>query len=378
MALPVIGIDASRVAGRRLTGTERYSERIIAGILNQDQSDNFCLYVNSRTPLPVELITRVNARQVNIPFPRLWTHLRLSAEIARHPIAALFVPSHVVPPIHPKATVVTIHDLGYLYEPEAHPAWSRRYLDWSTRWSVFAARKVIAVSGATRDDLIERYRVPPDKIIVIPHGVDERFRSRCIEDSQVVARLERLGVRVPYLLFLGTIQPRKNLVRLIAAFDRMAESYEDLSLVLAGGVGWLSRPIIEATERSPNRKRIVMTGYVADELLPALYAGASVAVFPSLFEGFGIPAAEALASGTPVVASNRGALPEVVGEAGVLVDPLDIDSIVAGIRDALDPSKRMRRIEAGLSQAATFRWDTAASRTIEVIHEAMQSAGVGR
>ncbi|HLI51821.1 MAG TPA: glycosyltransferase family 1 protein, partial [Thermomicrobiaceae bacterium] len=208
--------------------------------------------------------------------------------------------------------------------------------------------------------------------------VDERFRPRPTAVSEDMERQEQLDIRTPYILFLGTIQPRKNLIRLIAAFDRLAESYPDLRLILAGGAGWLSNPITEAVDRSPNRARIVMPGHVPDDLLPELYAGASAAVFPSLYEGFGLPAAEAMASGTPVVVSNRGALPEVVGEAGVLVDPLDIDSIAAGIRAALEPSTRGRRIEAGIEQAARFRWDTAASETIEVIHEAINSAGIDR
>lgn len=374
----VIGIDASRAAGPRLTGTERYSQRIIAGILKQEPAEAIRLYVNGDAPLPFDLSRSPDARQVNIPFPRLWTHIRLSAELARHWANALFVPSHVVPPIHPRATVVTIHDLGYLYEPGAHPTWSRRYLDLSTRWSVFAASRVIAVSDATRRDLIERYRVSPSKIEVIPHGVDERFQDSGSQPKEAKDRLGQLGIRPPYLVFLGTIQPRKNLVRLIAAFDQIAGDYPELRLVLAGGSGWLAQPIQVAVEQSSNENRIVLPGHVADDLLPALYRSASAAVFPSLYEGFGIPAAEAMASGTPVVVSDRGALPEVVGQAGILVDPLDVESIAAGIREALDPATVDRRVEAGRQRATAFSWDTAAKLTLDVIRRAMEDAEIDR
>jgi hypothetical protein len=147
-----IGIDASRAAIAHKTGTERYSQRILAELLDQGTDFRFRLYLNQARPL--DLPQRAGTEQRPIPFPRLWTHVRLSAELVTHSVDVLFIPAHVVPPVHPAATVVTIHDLGYLYEPQAHTAASRRYLDWSTRWSVRAARQVIAISEATRSDLI--------------------------------------------------------------------------------------------------------------------------------------------------------------------------------------------------------------------------------
>src|SRR5690606_20763773 len=144
------------------TGTERYSRRIIEALTAAGPDYAYRLYLNRREPIPLRL--PANAEQRPIPSPRLWTHLRLSAERARHRVDALFVPAHVIPPIHPRASVVTIHDLGYLHEPEAHTPRARRYLDWSTRWSVWTAAKVIAISATTRDDLIQAYRVPPEKI----------------------------------------------------------------------------------------------------------------------------------------------------------------------------------------------------------------------
>lgn len=366
-----IAIDASRAVTSQLTGTERYSRQIIEAMIAAGHDHRYLLYLNQQGPLDLTLPS--TARQRPIPFPRLWTHFRLSAEILRKPVDALFIPAHVVPPVHPRATVVTIHDLGYLYEPDAHTTWSRLYLDWSTRWSVAMARRIIAISGATRDDLVHHYGAAPEKIRVIPHGIDDRFHP--LPEDLVVREVGRLGLTRPYILFVGTIQPRKNVARLIAAFDILAGDNPDLELVLAGKRGWLAERIDAAIRSSRYQDRIRITGHVPDAILPALYNGARVVVLPSLHEGFGLPTLEAMASGTPVVVSNRGALPGITGDAALIVDPLNPQAIAAGLVAALDPTTRTRRIEAGLRHAAQFRWETAGQQTLEVIEEA---AGITR
>ncbi|HET9014835.1 MAG TPA: glycosyltransferase family 1 protein [Thermomicrobiaceae bacterium] len=365
-----IGIDASRAGTTHLTGTERYSRRVIEGILALHEPERLRLYVNGDRPLALDDGAR--ACQRLIPFPRLWTHLRLSAELARHPVNALFVPAHVVPPIHPRATVVTVHDLGYLHEPGAHTPSARRYLDWSTRWSARAARLLIAISRATRDDLIRYYGVPDGKIRVVPHGVDERFGPM---DPAAAAAVAPLGVRPPYILFVGTLQPRKNLARLIRAFDRLAGERPELTLVLAGRRGWLAEQIDAALARSPHRDRILLLGHAPDDALPSLYAGASALALPSLSEGFGLPVLEAMACGTPALVSDRGALPEVGGEAALVVDPLDEEAIARGLARLLEPTERARRSETGRQWAATFTWARTAEHSLEVIREAMSMGG---
>ncbi|MBX6342101.1 MAG: glycosyltransferase family 4 protein, partial [Thermomicrobiaceae bacterium] len=249
--------------------------------------------------------------------------------------------------------------------PEAHTAGARRYLDWSTRWSARAAARVIAISETTRRDLIRHYGVDPEKIVVVPHGVDERFRPR--PEAEVAAALDRLGLRAPYILFVGTLQPRKNLARLVEAFGRVAAGCPDIRLVLAGKRGWLAERIDAAIAASPARERIDVLGHVPDDDLPALYAGAAAVALVSLYEGFGLPALEAMACGAPVVISDRGALPEVGGDAAVVVDPLSPAAIAAGLERALDPDERPRLVERGLRHARRFRWDVAGKRTIEVI-----------
>jgi glycosyltransferase involved in cell wall biosynthesis len=279
----------------------------------------------------------------------------------------LFIPAHVVPPVHPRATVVTIHDLGYLHEPDAHTDWSRRYLDWSTRWSVRAARHVIAISEATKNDLIERYRVPEERISVVYHGVDERFRpADAVEMARARGKLG-LGTDERFILFVGTLQPRKNLVRLIEAFETIADDEPNLKLVLAGRRGWKTDEIDLAIATSRHRARILLPGHVPDADLPALYSSATVVVLISLFEGFGLPALEAMACGAPVLVSDRGSLPEVAGDAAVIVDPLDVREIVAGLRDLMDPEDRKRRVTRGRQHASRFTWEQAGRDTLEIL-----------
>jgi glycosyltransferase involved in cell wall biosynthesis len=289
----------------------------------------------------------------------------------RHPPDVLFVPAHVVPLIHPRRTVVTIHDLGYLHMPEAHPGWSRRYLDWSTRWSARAARRIIAVSGMTKNDLVSTLHVPATKIAVIHHGV--RADPCRLSRTAIDATLARLAIPRPYVLFLGTVQPRKNLQGLIRAFARVVAAGLPQTLVIAGRLGWMTEPIHAEVAAQGLAGRVHFAGYIADADVPALYAGADAFAFPSLYEGFGMPTLEAMACGVPVVASNTTSLPEIVGEAGLLVDPLDTDAVADALIAILrDDTLRARLIAAGIERASQFSWERCARETLDVI-EAMSN-----
>ncbi|MFN8522927.1 MAG: glycosyltransferase family 1 protein [Chloroflexota bacterium] len=363
----LIGIDASPAARHAVTGTERYCIEITRALIRAAPDDRFVLYFSQEPPdglFPRD--SRVHWRVM--PFPRLWSLGRLSLEVNLRPPDVLFVPSHSLPIALRCPTVNTVHDLGYLRFPAEHGRARRWVRDWMTRWSVARATALIAVSAATRDDMVRYYDTAPDRVRVIHHGVATQFSPDCPTGSNSEALLH-LGVKRPYFLFLGTLQPRKNLDSVLAAFDLFCDrGSHPHRLVLAGATGWQSDRLYRSLARVRARDRVVCTGYVPQALVPALLRGASALCFPSLFEGFGLPALEAMACGAPVIASHTSALPEVVGDAGLLVDPLDVESIALGLqRLAAEPGLAADLRARGLLRASTFSWERAATETLRVL-----------
>jgi len=343
----------------RPTGTERYSVELLSALADLTPSEAIRVYLNAPSP-PSGL--RFPGRAITIPGPRFWTLRNLSLEMRRDPPAVLFIPSYVIPPVHP-ASVVTIHDLGYLVEPSCHAPVHRRQLEWTTRWNTREASGIIAISEATKRDLIDRLQVAPDRIEVIPHGVSSTF-SRA-SDDQIAALRARYHIGDRIVLAVGTIQPRKNLARLIQAFEQLAAQDRDLQLVFCGATGWQGESILRRARSSPFRERIIHLGYLPDTEMASLYSAAAVFAFPSLYEGFGLPMLEAMACGTPVIAAKRSALPEVGGGATLLVDPLDCESIADGIDRLLhDTAQRAESIGRGLERARSFSWHDSAARTL--------------
>jgi glycosyltransferase involved in cell wall biosynthesis len=369
----LIGIDASRASVAQKTGTERYAVEIIRALVAAAPDDRFRLYFN-RPPAPGLLPQGHNARWRVIPSPRLWTVGRLSLELAMRPPDVLFVPAHSLPPVLPRASVATVHDLGYLHFPGEHPRMTRWLRRQSNAWSARRATRVIAISGATRDDLIRREGIDVSKISVVRHGHAPTFRP--IDDTALLEGVARRhGLDGRYLLFVGTLQPRKNLARLLAAFDLLAATDPSISLALVGAQGWHPERLTRALAGLRSRDRVRVLGYVDDADLPTLMSGAVALAFPSLYEGFGLPALEAMACGTPVLASTTSSLPEVVGDAGLLVDPLDVDAIAAGLaRLVADDALRGELRDRGLARAASFTWARAAQETLTVLRAAEDAA----
>jgi glycosyltransferase involved in cell wall biosynthesis len=373
----LIGVDASRVARARRTGTEAYSLHLIRALIETGCDHQFRLY--TPTPLSPDLEEEVglivsSRGQVKsrcevrvIPFPRLWTHLRLAWEVSCHPPDVLFVPAHVMPLVCPVPAVVTVHDLGYLHYPQAHRRFDRWYLDWTTRRHARRAACVIADSQATRADLVRHYQAGPDRIVVVYPGRDRSLTR--VDDGEVIGAVKRrYGIGGDYLLYLGTLQPRKNLVRLVEAFARLQPLAADLSLVLAGKKGWLYDDLFARVEALGLEDRVLLTGYVADDAKAALLSGALALVYPSLYEGFGLPVLEAMSCGTPVLTSNVSSLPEVAGHAALLVDPLDVDAIAEGMsRLIADEDLRHTLVEEGYQQIQRFSWAGAAREVLEVL-----------
>lgn len=379
----LIGIDASRAAVARRTGTETYSLHLIRALLAAAPEHTFRLYAN--TAPPDGLFWRDPPPHAEIramPFPRLWTHVRLSAEMLIRSPDVLFVPAHVLPLIHPRRSVVTVHDLGYLAYPEAHRSADRRYLGWSTRWNARQATAVLADSTATKADLVAAYGVSPAKVHVVHLGRDETL-TRVEDPGRIAGVRHKYGIAGPgYLLYVGTLQPRKNLKRIIEAFARVAgtPAGAGIQLVLAGGQGWLFEqmrlPALVAQLGLTDR--VLFPGYVADADLPALLSGARAFVYPSLYEGFGIPVLEAGACGVPVITSNTSSLPEVAGDpsagpdqaAALLVDPHDVDAIAdAMVRVLTDDALRAELIRRGQENVKRFSWEKCARETLAVLEQ---------
>ena len=361
----VVGIDASRSVTPQPTGTELYSRYLIEALLDRAPARySFRLYFNE-APQSTREAGNQRAAIGIMPFPRLWTHLRLSTEMILHRPDLLFVPAHVLPMVHPRRSVVTVHDLGYVYFPEAHPPRQRWYLDRSTRWQARTAAHLLADSAATRRDLIEKYCADPNKITVAYPGLDPSVKR--VDDPNEIARVKaKYHIDGDYVLYLGTIQPRKNLRRLIAAF---AASTLQPALALAGKPGWYSDQLLQHAN-----ERVKFIGYVDAADKRALLSGARAFVFPSLYEGFGFPVLEAMVCGVPALCSNTSSLPEVAGEAAVLVNPLEVDDIARSLRD-ITTNEDLRRtlIERGYQQAQKFTWQACADVVLSVFEDVLKS-----
>jgi glycosyltransferase involved in cell wall biosynthesis len=267
-------------------------------------------------------------------------------------------------------SVVTILDLTFLRMPQAFNLGNRMYLGWAVRYAARNADRIITISEATRRDVIRLLRVPPQRVKRVYCGVDERFKP--MRDGRAIAAF-REKRRLPdnFILYLGTLEPRKNVARLVQAYAtlrrRETTSYP---LVLAGGRGWGEAAIFAEIERSGYADDIRYVGYVPEEDMTLWYNAATLFVYPSEYEGFGLPPLEALACGTPVVASNASSLPEVMGDAGILVDPKDPDAIADGIQRVLeDETLRNQLANRAPSRASAFTWQQMATETLAIYRD---------
>ena len=369
-----IGIDYT-AAAHQSGGIGRYTRELIAALLKLASPHQYTIFAAAGGLARGDWRSEIESRSVRfrtIPLTdnwmaRLWHRLRvpIPVEVITGPLDIFYSPDFVLPPTCRRTrTLLTVHDLSFLRCPDAFVPSLRRYLERTVPRSVAHADRVLADSEATRADLIAHYSTPPGKVEVLYCGVDPRFRP-----EQEPGERERLRARYgiadrSYVLSVGTLQPRKNHVRLIQAFGQLAD-WPASQLVIAGGRGWLCEGIFAEAERHGDRVRIL--GFADDADLPALYRNAALFALPSLYEGFGLPVLEAMACGTPVVCSNASSLPEVAGDAALMVDPFDIDGLVEAMARTLeDADLRQQMIAKGLAQAARFTWAESAQQLLSV------------
>jgi glycosyltransferase involved in cell wall biosynthesis len=359
-------------------GVGRYTRSLaaeVAPLLGDD--DEFILWYTSMSRAPRSISSVAagsHGTSMRIPLsPRaaslLWQRMRLALPIDRligQP-DLLHSPDFVAPPV--KAPLIaTIHDLSYLVVPEfAHPN-LKRYLEASVPRTIRRASHVIAVSEMTRQDIIERYQVEPSRVSTIYNGVDGWFYEP--DQAAVERAIEHFGLRRPYFIIVGTVEPRKNHLALLHAFAQLYEKRKDVSLAIVGSPGWLSEPIIAEIEKSAMSMPVRYLRFVDDTWIPALYAGSVALVSPSWYEGFGLPVLEAMACGAAVITSDRGSLPEVAGDNAILVPPGDIEELAASMERLLDDSAlRADMVRRGRDHAATFSWRAAAEEHVELYRQ---------
>ncbi|MCK4315860.1 MAG: glycosyltransferase family 4 protein, partial [Anaerolineae bacterium] len=286
------------------------------------------------------------------------------------PNAGLFhATEHLLLPLQSIPTILTVHDLIFRHLPAHHKPLNRWYLNLTMPLYCRRATHVIAVSECTRRDLVAAYNLPPEKITVVHEAAAPRFRPQ--PPDTVVAVRARYHLPDRYLLFVGTIEPRKNLTRLLSGFEAIhADGLTD-GLVIVGKRGWLYDDFFSRLEQSPARAAVILPGYVPDEDLPAIYAGAQALVLPSLYEGFGLPVLEAMACGTPVTCSDTSSLPEIAGDAALHFDPDSVESLTDALRHLLsDTDLHAALRQRGFEQAAKFSWDQVAAET-EAVYDAV-------
>ncbi len=372
-----IYFDISAAVHRR-AGLGRYAESLARALLPLVGDDLAFFYNREAGIEPLPGLEAMPTHTVDLGY-KPWRMLVWLGQLGRIgfnrlvPGATLFhATEHLLLPLRNVPTVLTVHDLIFRRYPAHHKRLNRWYLNTTMPLFCRRADHIIAVSEQSKRDISAAYGIPSAKVTVIYEAADPRFRP---QPAETVAAIHgRYGLPDRYVLFVGTIEPRKNLGRVLAAFEQLhAEGLTD-ALVVVGKRGWLYDDFFARLEGSPAKSAVIFPGFVPDADLPAVYAGAQALAFPSEFEGFGLPVLEAMACGIPVVCSNTSSLPEVAGDAAVLVDPLNTEALTDGLRRILtDPGLADHLRVRGLAQAARFSWERTAKETLAIYRRLIMS-----
>lgn len=357
----IIGIESERANNPQKTGVEHYAKQLILHLTQIDKNNSYTLYLRTKPQswfgqLPENFKVKV------IPFPIFWTQLRLSLEMLFNPVDVLLIPASALPLIHPKHSVVTIHDIAWRYFPGSFTLFNRIFLQWSTRFAVKNASKIIAVSESTKRDLVKFYGVDAGQVTVVHHGYE-------IGESEN-RKNRRIGTILPetYILFLSTLQPRKNLEGLIDAFKLLKQDNPEIKhkLVIVGRPGWKFEAILKKIEE--NKDIVVYLNFVSDANRLQILSKADLLVLPSFYEGFGMQILEAFSLNVPVATSRISSMPEVAAEAAVYFDPKNTAEIKNVIQSLLlDKSLADSLRQRGKERLKNFSWEKCAQETLQVL-----------
>ncbi|MFA5925707.1 MAG: glycosyltransferase family 1 protein [Parcubacteria group bacterium] len=365
-----IGIDASRAFQKNKTGIEEYSYQVIKHLRDHLGNDQVILYcnpaINKKEFIDFDLPEKWKIKYLRAPF--FWTQIRLSLEMLFHPVDALFVPAHTVPSAHPENTAVTIHGLEYEFCPKSYSFLEKAYMRFVIKNSCKWAKKIITVSENTKRDLGRLYEVPEKKMTVIYEGINSEASDKISNPKFKNSKYEIPDRK--YFFFVGRLEERKNICGLIEAFDILKNKYKvPHKLVLAGKFGYGEKEIRNKIESSRHKKEIILPGYVFNKEKFWLMGNADAFLFPTLYEGFGLPILEAQSAGTPVVTSNISSMPEVAGDSAVLVDPKNPNEIAeAAYRLISNESYKNDIIKKGYDNIKRFSWEKCAENIADTIN----------
>ncbi len=366
----IIGIDGNEANVEKRVGIGEYNFELLRQFKEFPLSNiKFQIYLKN-PPLASMPVESENWKYRIVGPKKLWTQIGLPFDLFTHSPRpdVFFTPTHYAPRFCPVPSVISVMDLSYLYFPELFKAADLYQLKNWTAYSVRNARKIFTISDASKNDIIKWYKVPSERVVVAYPGI-KGIPSSGIKKYTMSGLDKKFGVSSPYILFVSTLQPRKNIVRLIEAFSQL-KSKKSLELVIVGKKGWLYEEILHAPAVYGVSGRVKFLDFVLDEDLPSLYSHAQFFILPSLYEGFGLPILEAMKYGCPVITSNVSSLPEVGGDAALYVNPLDVADISEKMQEILDnDSLRKKLIEAGKKQILKFSWEKSAKKTLDVLRD---------
>ncbi len=387
----IIGIDIRVLTRGTRTGIEEYTLNLLSRLLSLDKNIQFKLFYNAfnKIKLDYDWLRLPNIELREFKYPNRFVFDPLARFFKMPKVDKLlggtdifFAPHFLLSPVSDGCQkIITFHDLSFEYFPEFFPMRKRFWHGFlNPQGRALEADKIICVSESTKNDLADLYRVPENKIKVIYSGIGEEFR-RVASDKwpaspelqrgeQVISIKKKYNLPEKFILYFGTIEPRKNLVGLIKAYEIFCEKHkpDDFKLVIAGSRGWLNKEIFAAAKKSSYRQDIIFTGFVQAQDKVYLYNLASLFIYPSFFEGFGFPPLEAMACGVPVVCSNTSSFPEVVGEAALMIDPYNFGEIAWAMSEVLKDSRLQENlVKKGLEQTKKFSWDKCARETLNFL-----------